>query len=344
MRIELPREPQRILIIKPSALGDIVHALPALHLLHERFPKAKIDWLVVPAFASLLDGHPLLNAIVPFDRKRFANWFWNAKTAVAFLKFHQRLRNVRYDLVIDLQGLFRSGWFTWASGSPARVGFSYAREGARWFYTHRVPTRTHEKHAVERYLDIAEALGCGRGPVRVQFAVDEAARESVTRMIGSDQPYAVLLPGTNWDTKRWPLEKFIALTKPIEQEIGLHVIIAGGADVAGMAIPSATNLAGKTNLKQLVALLEKASLVVGNDSGPTHIAAALGRPLVTLYGATNPVRTGPYGRDDSVVQLDLPCRPCYSRKCSHTSCLNWISVEDVMRTARSIKRPSGVAT
>ncbi|HEX8324927.1 MAG TPA: glycosyltransferase family 9 protein, partial [Tepidisphaeraceae bacterium] len=148
--------------------------------------------------------------------------------------------------------------------------------------------------------------------------------------------YAVLLPGTNWPTKRWPAESFAALIEPIERELGLRVFIAGGPDVVGLPMPGATSLAGKTDLKQLVALLEGARLVVANDSGPMHIASALNRPLVTLFGPTNAVRTGPYGRPDTVLQLDLVCRPCYSRECVHQSCLRWIGVEDVMARARAL--------
>lgn len=334
MQIELPHEPRKILIVKPSALGDIVHTLPVLKLLRNKWRSAQIDWLVVPAFASLLDGHPLLNHVVRFDRKRFATWYRNPKLAGELLTFTQSLRQPKYDLAIDLQGLFRSGWLTRQTGAPVRVGFGYAREGSPLFYTHKVPQPTPERHAVERYLDIAEALGCGRRPVEFDFGISDDVRRATAAMAG-DGDYAVLLPGTNWPTKRWPAESFAGLIRPIRDEFGLRVIIAGGPDVAGLPMPGAESLVGKTDLKQLVALLERASLVVANDSGPMHIASALNRPLVTLFGPTNPIRTGPYSRLDTVLQLDLACRPCYSRECSHQSCLRWIGVDDVMRQARS---------
>ena len=333
MRIDLPAEPRRVLIIKPSALGDIVHTLPVLKLLRTRWPAAEIDWMVTPAFASLLDGHPLLDGVVRFDRKRFATWYRDPKLAKGLFDFTRDLRRRRYDLVIDLQGLFRSGWLAWQTGAATRVGFSYAREGAPLAYTHRVPQPTPERHAVERYLDVADALGCGRGPVEFDFGIDDAVRAGVRAMTG-DAPYAVLLPGTNWATKRWPAESFAALVRPVETELGLRTVVAGGPDVVGLDLPGATSLAGKTDLKQLVALLESAALVVANDSGPMHIAAALGRPLVTLFGPTNAVRTGPYGRPETVLQLDLVCRPCYSRACAHQSCLRWVTPADVMAMAR----------
>ena len=339
MRIDLPAEPQRILIIKPSALGDIVHALPVLKLLRTRFPDAVIDWLVVPAFASLLDGHPLLNDVIRFDRKALAGWWKNWEQAKSLFAFARDLRRRQYDLVIDLQGLLRSGWMTWQTRAATRVGFGYAREFAPLAYTHRVPQPTPERHAVERYLDTAEALGCGRGPVEFDFAVADADRAAARQLVGGSERYAVLLPGTNWPTKRWPVEHFAALVRPLREERGLDVFVAGAADVAGLELPGAASVAGRTSLKQLVALLEGASVVVANDSGPMHIAAALGVPLVTPFGPTNPVRTGPYGRMETVIQLDLVCRPCYSRTCSHQSCMKWVTPPDVMRLIPSPGTP-----
>ena len=334
MQIDLPAEPKRILIVKPSALGDIVHTLPFLYLLRQRFPNAHIAWLVVPAFASLLEGHPLLNDVIRFDRRGIANWWRDLAAASKLLKFSTDLRRQRFDLVIDLQGLLRSGWIAWQTRAPVRVGFDYAREGGAHFYTHRVPTRTHEKHATERYLDIAEALGCGRGPIVFDFGVERIDRLAAADLTGQSEKYAVLLPGTNWATKRWPEEYFAQLVQPLREEFGLDVFIAGANDVAPIRFEGATNLAGRTTLRQLAALLDRASLVFANDSGPMHVAAALGRPLVAIYGPTNPVRTGPYLREDAVLQLDLPCRPCYSRTCVHQSCMRWLTPADVLRAAR----------
>ncbi|MDB5328432.1 MAG: family glycosyltransferase, partial [Phycisphaerales bacterium] len=176
MHIDFPHEPKRILIIKPSALGDIVHTLPVLKLLRTRWPTAHIEWLVVPAFASLLEDHPLLNGVVRFDRKHFATSWRNPARAAGLANFAWQLRQKKFDLVLDLQGLFRSGWLARQTGASTRVGFSYAREFAPLAYTHRVPQPTPERHAVERYLDIAEALGCGRGPVEFEFGIREEDR------------------------------------------------------------------------------------------------------------------------------------------------------------------------
>jgi lipopolysaccharide heptosyltransferase I len=335
-RIELPTPPQRILIIKPSALGDVVHTLPVLNLLRRRWPGAHIAWVVDGAFASLLEGHRQLDEVIRFDRRRFGRGWRDPGAAVGLFEFMSNLRRGAFDLVLDLQGLLRSGWMTMRTRAPVRVGFSNARELAHLFYTHRVPVDSPEQHAVDRYLNLCETIGCGREPIEFNFRVTDEDRRHVAQLAGDDRPYAVLLPGTNWPTKRWPVEYFAALVGPLRQRFGLESVVAGGSDVADIAaqIPRATNLVGQTsNLRQLVALLARADLVIANDSGPMHIAAALGRPLVTMFGPTNPLRTGPYGRLDSVVRLDIPCSPCYSRRCSHQSCLRWLHAGHVLAAA-----------
>jgi lipopolysaccharide heptosyltransferase I len=328
-------EPQRILIIKPSSLGDVVHALPVLRLLRKKYPTAKISWLVAPYCSGLLEGHPDLDEVILFDRRRFGTAWKNPSAGLDLIRFKRDLRRRQFDWVIDLQGLFRSGWLSFFTRAPVRIGFANAREFAPLFYTHKIPINNIEQHAVDRYLRIAHAAGCDTDPVEFKFAVTDADRAAVNEMLGDCLPIAVLLPGANWETKRWDPEKFEALVAPLRDRFGLRCITAGGPDTIDLAnkIPSAKNLSGKTNLPQLVALLERASLVIANDSGPMHIAAALNKPLVTIFGPTNPLRTGPYNRPDSVVRLDIPCSPCYSRKCSHTSCLRWLGIDPVLTTA-----------
>ena len=332
--ISLPSPPQRILIIKPSAIGDVVHTLPILNLLRRRWPDSHIAWLVTPACAGLLDGHPQLNEVIRFERKAYGRGWRSPSVALDLLRFTRGLRDRRFDLVLDLQGLFRSGWLAAATRAPVRVGFANARELAPLFYTHRVPVGPPEQHAIERYLTLAEAVGCPRGLVEFVFPTDDADRRHVAGLLPSER-YALLLPGTNWATKRWPVERFAALVRPLKERFGLESVVAGGPDVAELAeqISGATNLVGRTNLRQLVALLERAALVVANDSGPMHVAAALGRPLVTPFGPTNPIRTGPYRRMETVIRLDIPCSPCYSRRCSHQSCLQWLGIEPVLKLA-----------
>jgi heptosyltransferase-1 len=334
--IELAHPPEGILIIKPSAVGDVVHALPVLNLLRKRWPVARISWCVTPGCAGLLDGHPQLDEVILFERRRLGSVWRDPGALRELFQLTRKLRKRNFDLVIDLQGLFRSGWLTWKTRAAARVGFANARELAWAGYTHRVPVASDEQHAIDRYLAITDALGCGRSPVEFHFPVGAVEREYIADRLGNIGPFAVLLPGTNWPTKRWPSERFGELVRPLKERFGLDSVIAGGADVAALAATigtAARSLVGKTNLRELVALLERADLVIANDSGPMHIAAALGKPLVALFGPTNPVRTGPYARPDAVLRLDIPCSPCYSRRCSHQSCLQWMTTEAVLAAA-----------
>ncbi|HEX4053190.1 MAG TPA: lipopolysaccharide heptosyltransferase I [Tepidisphaeraceae bacterium] len=328
--------PRRVLIIKPSAIGDIVHALPVLPRLRQRWPEAKLSWLVTPAYADLVKRHPLLDEVILFERRRFGHGWHNPAALWDLGGFVRQLRKSEFDLVIDLQGLFRSAWIAAASGAPRRVGFSNAREFAPMFYTDLVDCSWELDHAVERYLKIAAALGCAEGPVEFCFAVDDEDRRYIEQLIPAGMDFAVLLPGTNWATKQWPVERFAELVGPLKERFGLDSVAAGAAGDAKLTrrIPAQFDLTGRTNLRQMVALLERASLVVGNDTGPMHVAAALRVPLVTPYGPTDPGRTGPFRRENSVVRLNLPCSPCYSRTCSHHSCMQWLEMDAVLTVAR----------
>jgi lipopolysaccharide heptosyltransferase I len=329
----------RILIIKPSAIGDIVHSLPILPLLRRKWPQAQITWMVGPACVDLVRRHPLIDQIMVFRRtplpKDRPAQATNGNGDHSPAWWSRDLRRRRFDMVIDLQGLLRSAYFTWRTGAPLRVGPADAREFAWLLYNRRVHSGLRDQHAVERNLTIAEAIGLGRGPVEFPFAVDDADRAFIADLIPPGIRYAALIPGTNWATKRWPSEHFAELVEPLRRRFGLKSVLCGGPQDAALAsqIPVDRNLVGQTSLRQTVALLERADLVVANDSGPMHIAAALGRPLVCLYGPTDPHLTGPWNREDAVLRLDIPCSPCFSRKCSHQSCLRWITAEPVLRLA-----------
>ena len=334
--------PRRILLIKPSALGDVVHALPVLSLMRRRWPEAHIAWLITPNCAGIVEGHPQLDEILLFRRGQFG--LRKPRSLLNLLKFAGRLEEKHFDLAVDLQGLLRSGWMTWCSRAPVRVGFAESRELAWWFYTHRVAdplgqhntSRSGQRHAVERYLDVAEALGCGRSPVQFILPSNEPDRAWLKRTVSALGPYAVLIPGTNWRTKRWPAERFAELAGRLRQQFQFKIIAAGAPNEfqLGRLTKPDLNLAGKTTIGQLIALLRNASLVIANDSGPMHIAAALGRPLVTLFGPTEPGLTGPYRRDDCVVRRQIGCSPCFSRRCSHQDCLRLLEIDPVIEAAR----------
>ena len=314
----------RVLVVKPTALGDVVHALPFLKRLRAARPRpATIDWVIGKPFAGLLEGHPDLDALLIFEKDR-ATWG----------RLRRELRGGGYDLVIDLQGLARSGVMTRLTGAPRRVGFRYAREGATLAYTEKVGGRVqdHDRHAVDRYLDVADHLGLPELPATFDFALTDDDRRAAAELVPGGR-FAVLLPGTNWATKRWPVGHFAELSK----RLPVPAVICGTAGDGELARHlTGRDLTGRTTIRQLVAVLERAAVVVANDSGPMHIACALGRPLVTLFGPTDPVRTGPHGRPDTVMRVDIGCAPCLKRTCVHHTCMKALSVDAVERRVREL--------
>lgn len=316
---------KRILIIKPSSPGDIIHALPVLRGLRQRFPSASISWLVATHFADLLNADPDLNEVIPFDRKRFGR-MWHSLSALRdFIGFLSELRRRKFDLVIDLQGLFRSGFLAWVSGAAVRIGLPNSREFARLFHTHVTAKPAHSEHAADFNWSVASMHHFDRAPrdfsIRVReedrAAADALQRESVG---AANRDYAVLVPATRWETKCWPAKNFGQLARVMLDRFNLpSVLVGGGDDIARGQVAvehsggAAHNLCGKTTLRQLAVIIEKAAIVVTGDSTPMHMAAAFNRPLVAIFGPTNADRTGPYRRSDAVVRLDLDCAPCYLR-------------------------------
>lgn len=325
------KEPSNILIIKPSSIGDVIHTLPIWNILRKRFPAAKITWLIAPACVGIVERLPGIE-LLRFDRKNWGNAWRSLSSGRDLLSFQKQLRQRRFDLVLDVQGLFRSGWFAWNTFAPVRVGFANARELAWAFYTHRVPVGTLEQHAVDRYRKLLEAIGCPAEPVEFPLMVQDQDRAKVQELIGDHSPYAVICPGANWLTKRWPADRFAQLVAPLQVRHGLRTVVAGGSGdrELGDKIVGAMNLCGKTSLMELGALMEGARVVVTNDSGPMHMAAALKRPLVSVFGPTNPVRTGPYGMPKSAVRANVHCMPCYRRSCPKPSCMDELPAERVL--------------
>jgi lipopolysaccharide heptosyltransferase I len=309
--------------MKPSALGDVVHALPVLSALRERFPTAHITWVVNRAYEPLLRNHPDLDATLPFDRGAAA-----AVAALSALRFAWTLRKARFDLVLDLQGLFRTGLMAAASGASRRVGLSTAREGASHFYTDIVAD-DRSLHAVDRNWRMAEALGAGGAPKQFRLTLDPAAVAWAERQLADlPRPWLAVGVGARWLTKRWPPAHFADLVRETQKEFGGTAIFVGSRDdiplsqaTKALLTGPTLDLTGKSTLPQLAALLSAADVVLANDTGPLHLAAALGRPVVAPYTCTDVIRHGPYGSFAGAVATTVPCRASYVRRCGHLSCM-----------------------
>lgn len=344
------REFRRILLIKPSSPGDIIHALPVLHGLRRRYPSAHIAWLVATSFANLLEADTAISEVISFDRKRFGRLGRSLSVTGDFATFVKSLRAREFDLVIDLQGLFRSGFLSMATGASVRIGFQHARELSWMFYSHRIPRGpSRDEHAADRNYRVGAMLGFDAAPMDFTIAQTEEDRKiaaSLVKESGVDQGYAVLVPATRWETKCWPPDRYGMLAALLREKHGLRSLLVGGSDdaVAGtMAVNlsdgAAVNVCGRTTLRQAAALIEGAEIVVTADSTPMHMAAALRRPLVALFGPTNPSRTGPYGRTADVLRIDLDCSPCYFKmlsQCPHNhACMQKLDVQIIADAAHA---------
>ena len=334
--LNIKKPPRKILVIKPSSLGDVVHSLPFLNVMRECFPRAEIHWVIAKGLEGLLENHPMVQKLLVINKDQWKEIKRIRGTVSEFRSLMCALKGESYDIAVDLQGLLRSGILTAASKAPVRLGFSEAREGSRLFYTQRI-TGGREIHAVDRYLKIASALGCDTRTVEFPLPlVTESLK--IRRLKQEIGEYAVFAPGARWKTKQWPAERFGRLSSMLSMP---SIIIGSGADdalaqeAAAHSKGKAISLAGKTDIKELISIVRKAVFMVTNDSGPMHIAAACGVPVVALFGPTNPARTGPYGRGHIVIRGDSACAPCYKKKCKDIRCMDSISVDEVYEAIRN---------
>jgi heptosyltransferase-1 len=376
------RDFRKILLIKLSAVGDVVQTFPVLNKLRRRYPNAQIDWLVTPAIAELLQHNSAISNVIEFFRDEWSAP-WRPTPYVSTARLVAKLRAAEYDLVLDLQGQFRSAAFAFASGSPVRIGFDkpradvwsalsrkipeeakkHAWRGAReasWLaYTDHIIVPTLDVHPVERYLGVAPMLGLDDGTADFSFPIPQEADARIAALLDyydiTNTRLVAMAPGTNWETKEWRRDGFAEVARNVLKK-GFAVTLVGSeherelcGEVAKLA-PGAINLAGETTLSELAALLARAAICVSNDSGPMHLAVALNRPVVGIFGPTDPVWAGPYRNKNSVVRVDLPCSPCYLRRLSECpnghACMQNVSAGSVIERIDGIlaKQPTRAKT
>ena len=331
----------RILLVKPSSLGDIVHSFPVVSAIKSQWPGSHLTWLVKRQWADLVERAEGVDRVWPVDM-----------TVSSWIRAGQALRAERFDVAIDLQGLFRSGILAWLSGAPTRVGFANGREGSPWFYSQRVPVLNPDIHAVDRYLSVSTALGASL-PEKPRFGFKLLEEDMATvreicerRAFTVDRPWVAMNVGARWPTKRWPLESFAAVVDQLYEAHLDPVVMIGSSDervdtnrLRTLTDRPFVDLSGEIPLGCLPALLSKPAALVTNDSGPMHIAAALGIPVVAMFGPTSAIRTGPYGNGQQVLTSRIPCSPCFSRICRHDpelECLHLIKPAHVVDVIRQL--------
>jgi lipopolysaccharide heptosyltransferase I len=389
------REFCRILLIKLSAVGDVVHTFPFLNRLRRHYPAARVDWVIKPAIAELVRHHPAIDNVVLYPQDASSHpWQMGWSAVAAGRRLIAELRSVRYELVIDLHGQLRTATLALATGAPQRIGFDRprarvwrasarklpslarkhawqgAREGSWLAYTHRLSIPTLDMHAVDRYLRFGSMLGLAEDGVDFSFAIPDSSVARTDHLLREhfsgfdDQRLAVIAPGTIWETKHWSSEGFAEVARHLMRK-NLPVVLIGSKreravcqQVANAAL-GAVNLAGVTTLSELAAIIRRATICITNDSGPMHLAVALNRPVVSIFGPTDSLWIGPYRQPGSVLSAALACSPCYLRRLSrcphHHACMRGIAAEEVIdrveailasendRSAASVERTRGAA-
>lgn len=329
------KEHRKMLIVKPSAMGDIIHGLAFLNSVKKRLPSLEVHWVVAKGFQGIVESHPMIDKLWVIDKNSWKKPRRFPETLREMKSLGKALRREQYDIVVDLQGLLRSALICALTGARLRVGFAEAREGSPLFYTMRVRGGS-EIHAVDRYLSIASALGCDNVPV--EFPLPPFPEIDLAGPCFSED-YCVIAPSAGGAAKRWPAAYFgeLAARLPLRS-----LVIAGEADselarqVEAASGGRAVSIAGKTNLREVMAIVGRARFLVSSDTGPMHLAAALRVPVFAVFGPTNPVRTGPYGDIHTIIRAELPCAPCYKRKkCRQWLCMPSITVERVLKSIRA---------
>lgn len=351
-----------ILIVKTSAIGDVTHTLPALNALRNHYPDAKITWLVEQAAADIIRGHRSLDRVLVSRRK-----YWAREMGSGFSRFLlawkearvfiRELRDTRYDLLLDFQGLLKSGIFVWLARADRKVGFGRGMEHSECSYiflNERIPPVNMDTHALQREMLLLEAIGVEAGELVFDLPISEQNRTDADTLLAShgiDQGKKLIAinPQATWPTKLWISERFAEVADHL-LESGCAVVFTGSSGdrdeidhILAMMKGQAVNLAGETSLLSLAALYQMAAAVVSTDTGPMHIAAATGTPLVAIFGSTAPWRTGPWGDQHKIIRLEMACSPCLKKMCDKDfACMEQLTAEVVIKAVDEIlKRQAG---
>lgn len=343
-----------ILIVKLSAIGDCVLALPFLYFLEQRFPQAAIDWVVEEKAYPLLARHSRLRKVFLFPKSELKTLFSSHSYRAFFTLLKKSLGALRaqeYALAFDLQGNWRSQFVLMWVRSKKKVGFANPREGFPWLYTERVLSSS-AQHALDRNLSLLSPFGLpeeakfSQSPPPRWYAIPPSSQEQPWKRIfaASSAPLILIHPGASKKHKRWPALRFAALSKLFIEQWGAQIVLVGAKNefvlaqhIVNRSRLPIQNLCQKLALDELAQLCRQAALFIGHDTGCTHLAAAVGCPALALFGPTDPAKTSPRGERVSVLQHKFPCSPCFSEPiCSNRDCLLSLTVEEVFQSAASL--------
>jgi 3-deoxy-D-manno-octulosonic-acid transferase/heptosyltransferase-1 len=339
----------KILIVKLSAIGDVLHTLPALNAIRAAYPSAHITWLVEAAAAPLVIGHSALDRIIVSQRKRWIQEFHKGRWKQAAEGVHELIRDIRdtdYDVILDFQAHLKSGVLIALARGRRKIGFDRGmahQEHSYLFLNERIAPVDMDVHALERNLRMLAPLGIHHSDIVYRLPIspeDRAVAHRLLREAGCDasRPLICINPVAKWDTKLWRNERFALLADRLAERYRTRPVFTGAAEdhatvrdiFSCMTSGAAVDLTGKTSLKTLAAVYEAADVLISTDTGPMHLGAAVGIPVVALFGPTAPWRTGPVGEKHHVVRACVSCGPCFKRECASVECMLGIGVDDVM--------------
>lgn len=330
---------KKILIVNVNWLGDVIFSTPFIKTVRDAYPDGYIACLVHPRCVDILKGSPRIDEIIVYDEEG------EHRTLFGKIRLIEYLRKIRFDIAFILHRSFTKALLTFLAGIPERIGYPTKRRGLILTKTVDIPDQ--EIHKVEYFLNIARACGMDVHDNSYEFFINGADRDSVNKFLRNNGVHegdrvVVLCPGGNWDMKRWPKDNFAMLGDMLAKDFGSRIVISGAkkdvplAEEIRMMMKTKPIIScGKTDLKQLGAILERADLVVANDSGPMHLAVAMKTNVIALFGPTSPELTGPYGKGNyRVIRKDEGCEvPCYDVTCADNHCMSAITVEEVYKEA-----------
>ncbi len=338
----------RILIVRLSAIGDVIRTLPAVHLIREELPEAYLGWVVESAPHSLIKGHPEIDKFFVFPKKQIQQAIKKAdfKEARRLLKeFGAELKAERFEIAIDLQNLFKSGIVAMLSGAKTRIGYGLGREGSKFFLTDHVtpPYKSHQMtQFVQWQMELVRRLGID-GDVRFvlpDYSPEEATINQFLHKHGITGNYFCLAPGTSWPNKSWTPAGMAGLADRLST-YGRVLIIGSELDrkiadqVLELTKTEPLDTIGAFNLRELAVLLRKAMFYIGGDTGPMHLAVAVGTKVFAWFGPTSPSVHGPYQEGAVTFNLNLPCQPCNKRKCDSKRCLQELKLDTVWEAVKT---------
>jgi lipopolysaccharide heptosyltransferase I len=335
-----------ILIVKLSAIGDVIHAIPSLAALRRLYPEANITWAIEDESSDLISNHPYLDRVLVSHRKQWIKDLKEGrikKPLKEIRAFIKGLRMQHYDLVIDMHGLMKSAVVVLLSSGKRKLGYDSMQELSGLFLNEKI-SEDMSKHAVDRYLDFLRYLGADIKDPEFLIPISEENKNRVKDLlqrnnIDNNGRFVAVSPLALWDTKLWADGKFAGLCDRIIEELGASIVFTGSdrrklEHVQSLMKTPSVNLGGQTTLRDLGYLYQLSSLLITTDSGPMHLAAAVGTPVIALFGPTDPSRTGPYGKGHVVIRKDLSCSPCFLKKCDSMECMDGITIEEVFHAVR----------